>query len=117
MPDLPEPLMDPADCIRDGKFPRSTFYDMLRNSTGPKCMRFGRLIRITPSDWRAWLKSREVNPDTPDNSAVVEVGGMRLRRNALARLRRQHPGMSDANIIAQLRAMKGGPRRAKGEEK
>jgi predicted DNA-binding transcriptional regulator AlpA len=61
MPNLNE-LMDPEDCRKEGKFARATFYDKLRNGTGPKHMRIGRLIRIRRPDWEAWLQSCEVDP-------------------------------------------------------
>ena len=55
-------LEDYWRCRKEGKFARATFYDKLRNGTGPKHMRIGRLIRIRRPDWEAWLQSCEVDP-------------------------------------------------------
>ena len=62
-PPDPSELMTPEDCIREGNIGRTTFYTKLRNGTGPKYMKIGRLVRIRRSWWDAYLKSCEVDVD------------------------------------------------------
>lgn len=43
-----------------------------------------------------------VSPCEPDRSEIVEVEGLRLRRDALVRLRSEHPELSDEQLVAAL---------------
>ena len=43
-----------------------------------------------------------VSPDEPDRSAFVQIEGLRIRSDALVRLRREHPAPSDAQLVASL---------------
>ena len=55
-------LLTARDCMRLGRFPRSTFYDHLRRGTGPQYLKIGQQIRVRRCDWEAWLKAHEIRP-------------------------------------------------------
>ena len=56
----PSELLSPKYCYVEANLSPSTFYDKLRDGSGPKHMKIGRLVRIRRSDWEAWLQSCEV---------------------------------------------------------
>ena len=43
-----------------------------------------------------------ISPDEPDRSPFVEIGPMKMRRDALVRLRSEHPKLTDEQIVAEL---------------
>ena len=45
------------------------YYKWQRNGTGPKELRIGRVIRITPEAEREWLEARAV----PDEDKIAEL--------------------------------------------
>ncbi len=58
-----------------------------------------------------------VNPCEPDRSEFVEVAGLRMRLDALHRLRLEYPKLSDEEIVLEVIAARAGPRpRTKGEK-
>ena len=59
-----------------------------------------------------------VSPYEPDRSAFVQIGPMKLRRDALVRFRREHHELTDEQIIFEVIGVrKPRPGRARGEEK
>ena len=43
-----------------------------------------------------------ISPCEPDRSPLLELFGLKLRRDALVRLRAEHPKLSDEQLVAAL---------------
>ena len=43
-----------------------------------------------------------ISPCEPDRSPLLEIHGLRIRRDALMRLRAEHPKLSDEQLVAAL---------------
>ena len=61
-------------------FGSNTYYAMQERGVGPKEIRFGNIVRITPRAERAWDHMME-NP-TPEQAAAIEASRVKLRQRA-----------------------------------
>ncbi|MDB5243420.1 MAG: hypothetical protein JWP57_4045 [Spirosoma sp.] len=58
--DLPlEQWLSPKDICQLLKIPEQTFYQWRAKQSGPRAHRIGRHLRISRTDYEAWLSSRQ----------------------------------------------------------
>ncbi len=64
-------------CRRHG-VSKTTYYEMQKQGIGPREMRFGRIVRISPAAEADWIRATE-NP-----TAAIEASRAKLRQRARA---------------------------------